>query len=1102
MLVRREASTIPRLIVIIAMVLLAFITTLLVQETNAQLPPQLNMTRVIGVAWEGVENGVCPSPGDSAVNLLVRVQYLGKEPLAGIEATLELPWGLESLEGDDSAKVYLPGPIQPGGIVVFKFPLNVSDKLTVGEKEADLTLSAPGVLEETHKVAVWIGDSPLIEVRLLNLSALAGGENRVLLSIANRGTGEAWDLRVYLESREGLPLEPSTVYIGTLPGGEERIIELMLNTSRETSPRPLSLEVRLSGYDECRGLWEETKLLTLPLDLPPVDGVRITAWARDLRAGGQGVLHVALENQLPYAAHDIVLSLSLPGFLALPNTSDLIEVGSLGPGETTVIDLPLRVSSTAPDLGRVGISVAYKVGLISLTHTTSVDIPIEKPPRPQVDLNVNVRDTPVSGSVSRIKVTATNKGDTPAENAQIVVSAQPPAQVLGLASRTLGRLEPGEQISLSYNVYIPPGVSGTLQLRVSLSYEDALTGKPGVKEQAFALPIESRGSSDLTVILSPPSLKAGHIVPVEATVINTGQASLENVTITLSLPPTIRLVGVNQEWFIPELKPDEKAARVYYAYTVPQASGVETITVTLTYYKDGMRNEKVLPLGIPVVSPPTPMPSVRLYEKALVEGRENRVSLVVENRGRETAYNLTLNIQSPTATIAPPTLYVGTLPPGGSKEFRTTVTPSSPGPITLQLQMFYEDELGRQHSVSQTLGVKVLPKPTSSAIEIRLVRPNNAELGPGSHRVVFEIINKLDHPLQDVVVGVRTGAASPIVVNTGASPIVIGGMGPGESREIGLDVLVLPVQSEARASIILSVSYWDPENGPGNRMLETYFRVSPIPTPQLQASLEPTTIEAGRPTPVLIKIQNTGTSDWESVEATLTPLGPSSIIVGTSHYSLGMMPAGKASVINTTLYVPPTLGDNVALTLTLKLYQGGMPFTITSTLGFLVKKTPVLEVTEMSVIPEDVVEGQPFSLSITLSNLGKGAAEKVFLETGLPQGIEALSSTRVFVGRIGPGTSSTLTLSLVPQAGSAGDRTLSLRITYEDNLGNSYQETLEVPVRIQSTLNQVTGEGGGQVEQGSSAAPFGLEGARLIAVLGVVIVALVVAKIVRSRGHD
>ncbi len=1101
-MVRSGASRDPRTIVVSAMVLLVLVTVMSAQEAGAQLSPPLNMTRVIGVAWEGVEGGVCPSPGDSSVNLIVRVQYLGMEPLPGMEAVLELPWGLESLEGGDRAEVYVPGTVQPGGVVVFRFPLNVSDELTERRREADLTLRAPGVFEETHRVAIWVGKSPLLEVRMLNLSALLGGENRLLLSIANRGAGEARDLRVYLESREGLPLEPSTVYIGALPGGEERVIELMLNTSRETAPRPLGLVVRLSGYDECRGLWEETELLTLPLEPPPVDGVRITAWAGELRAGEQGVLHIILENRLPYPARDVAVSLSLPGFLALTNTSSFVDIGSIGPGESISVELPLRVSSTAPDLGRIGISVAYKVGLVSLSHTTSIDIPIGKPTQPQVDLEIQVKDTPVSGSAARVKVTVTNGGNVTVENARVVLSAQPPVQVLGPASRTLGRLGPGEQVSLPYNIYVPPGVSGTLQLRASLSYEEALTGKPKVEEQVFALPIQVRSSGDLSVTLAPSSLRAGHVVPVKASVVNTGQSTLENITITLSLPPTIRLVGVNQEWFIPKLEPGEKAERTYQAYVVPQASGVETITVTLTYYRDGMRNENVLPLGIPVVSPPTPMPSARLYETTLVEGRENSVSIVVENRGRETAYNLTLSIQSPGATVAPPTLYVGTLPPGGSKEFSLTVTPSSPGPLTLQLQMLYEDELGRQRSASQTLGVKVLPKPTSSAIEIRLLHPESPELGPGDHRVVFRIVNKLDHAIENVVVDVRTVAASPIVVNTEASPIVIGRMGPGESQEIVLDVLVLPVQAETRASITLSISYWDPKGGPGNSLMEAYFRVRPITTPQLQVSLEPTTVEAGRPTPVLIKISNSGESDWESVEATLTPLGTSSIVVGTSHYSLGRIPAGETIVLNTTVYVPPTIGDNVALTLTLKLYQGGMPFTVTSTLGLLVKKTPLLEATEMSIIPEDVVEGQPFSLSITLSNLGKGAAEKVFLEARLPQGIEALSSPRVFVGRIGPGTSSTLTLSLVPLVGSAGDRTISLMITYEDNLGNPYQETLEVPVSIQPSSAQGTVESGESASQRSAGGPFGLEVVYLVAALGVVIATLVAAKLVRSRGHD
>jgi len=131
------------------------------------------------------------------------------------------------------------------------------------------------------------------------------------------------------------------------------------------------------------------------------------------------------------------------------------------------------------------------------------------------------------------------------------------------------------------------------------------------------------------------------------------------------------------------------------------------------------------------------------------------------------------------------------------------------------------------------------------------------------------------------------------------------------------------------------------------------------------------------------------------------------------------------------------------------------------------------------------------------------------LEAELPQGIRPLSSPRVFLGDIAPGTSSTLTLSLVPEEGAGeGVREVWLVVKYADNLNNQYEDRVRMEVSIGAGEKPQAGggeaaSGATQREEGGSPVGVGLNFYEaVIVVVLVVVVAYVLRRVLGGRGSE
>jgi hypothetical protein len=130
--------------------------------------------------------------------------------------------------------------------------------------------------------------------------------------------------------------------------------------------------------------------------------------------------------------------------------------------------------------------------------------------------------------------------------------------------------------------------------------------------------------------------------------------------------------------------------------------------VTFTYLDDSNRvftDDQIITLL--VHSPPQVEISFYRDPGILVAGQPNLLPLQIVNIGKKTAILGNMQVTSEAAEFSNNVILVGTLDVGGYFTMDATMTPLSPGELTLDISVRYTDDFNQPQLISRTLTVQV-----------------------------------------------------------------------------------------------------------------------------------------------------------------------------------------------------------------------------------------------------------------------------------------------------------------------------------------------------------------------------------------------------------
>lgn len=295
-----------------------------------------------------------------------------------------------------------------------------------------------------------------------------------------------------------------------------------------------------------------------------------------------------------------------------------------------------------------------------------------------------------------------------------------------------------------------------------------------------------------------------------------------------------------------------------------------------------------------------------------------------------------------------------------------------------------------------------------------------------------------------------------MILNGSDGRYYLGDLAPGQNITIPLKVVVGRGAAGGLYQITFSFTYQFTGTVTDTRAVG--FSVPSLDTymAKLDLSLTPQHLVAGANNSLSLSLRNVGNGTAESLAVSLTlpgSQGASSayILMGSDGtWYLDRLGPGEEAVIPFQVYVLSS-ASNTGATFTFTTSfsdQQSRSKQQSNAFGVIAMGNVNIVILSSSTYPSKVRAGQPFSLTVTLLNIGSTTAQSmIFTPNGLPQ-MTPLSQSKVYLGDLGVNVPSSLTLPFVAGNVTAGNYTLPIEYTYRNSLGMNLSGTLQIPFRI------------------------------------------------------
>ena len=622
---------------------------------------------------------------------------------------------------------------------------------------------------------------------------------------------------------------------------------------------------------------------------------------------------------------------------------------------------------------------------------------------------------------------------------------------------------------------------------------------------------------NLSVSIDNSNLRPGTNNQAYLTVKNLGDTTAIQIWVSLSLPASASggalmiLNGSDGRWYIDSLASSESASIPLTIYVSPNAAGgIYQLTVTLNYQYYGSRTEtRTIGVYVLPLEAHGAVLSISISPYELSFGRNNDLLLKIKNVGDADAKLVSVSLTMPGAASGSSLLSL--IDSDGRWNFESIgvneevaipltvyTSPSSAGQTyQLTISLSYSDYI-RSKSETRYLSV-VVPFSTSPSVNLETsVLPQDLKAGE-LNRLSIQICNKGDSDASYVQIVLNmppsTTAGLPMVLQGSDGRWLIDRIRAGETVRIEADVYVSPSASGMAYQSSLIISYYDSLSRSRQETRYISLNVPAIYSPLavIDVSVSKSELRSGEVNEVNLTVKNVGDGDANSVAVSLAFPGAQgattsiALLDSDGSWYLGDLRSGESVVIPLRIFVSPSAsGTLTTATVTTSYVDSNLKSKQqVNYLGLIIRGVVDLVILDSSTFPSQITLGKPFSITVSLINLGTTAAQSVTILPSANQGLQPAGYDKIFLGDLAVNVPSSFTLTYSATNITTGKYVLNLGYTYRDSLGQKLTGTLNVPVNIVvSTTNATTSASGT-----SASAILPLSNPLLI---GVVLVAIII----------
>jgi hypothetical protein len=569
-------------------------------------------------------------------------------------------------------------------------------------------------------------------------------------------------------------------------------------------------------------------------------------------------------------------------------------------------------------------------------------------------------------------------------------------------------------------------------------------------------------------------ITAGEENQIKFILTNVGTWNIYEAKISISVPATTPGISLLDGYHKVYNKISNGASTTFYTQVYVDEDtplGAYSLTLQATYMKKvqygfEMLESTTLQIGIVVdsVSKLSYRMSAEAVNPVFAAGVDNSLNIELENLGDATAYEIDATVTSTSPYIV---VLEGSRFTHGSLEANLSVlhpaivrvSRNTPlGVYTLSETISYEDEAGQQYFESFIVGITVnsstFPNPLLS------VNVEDPRLIAGTENsVTVNLVNIGDEGLTDVEVSLVS--ASPYIAILDGGRINIGELDPDE--DITLDVIIAVSRSAPVGVYTLSTSS-SYQGADGQVYMEaSTLGVSvesvevPVQTSIVMSSYD-TSIDPVRPGDefeLVMELECLG-SDGHDVKAALSldPLTGISTMSPTL-VSLGDMSPGEQSKAKFDLLVSGNVwaGQYPGIATITYLDTDGVPRSLMETVTLSVRG--IVEFTLINVGSVSAGVGESKELEADMLLVGTESVQFVNVEVVEDSNFELTTQSEEYIGAVDPDSPIPFEVWFrVADGTEVGKHSLTLRITYQDDLNQEHVETLELTVDVEEASAQ------------------------------------------------
>jgi hypothetical protein len=580
---------------------------------------------------------------------------------------------------------------------------------------------------------------------------------------------------------------------------------------------------------------------------------------------------------------------------------------------------------------------------------------------------------------------------------------------------------------------------------------------------------------------SPPNLSLSFdktiLIPgknnqVYLTIKNIGDATALQIWISISLPSSATggalmiLNGSDGRWYIDSLASSESYSIPLDIYVSPSAAGnIYQITITLSYQYYGSKTEtRSIGVYVPPLEIQGAILSLSLSPYEIDFGRNNNLTLKIKNIGDADAKQISIVLNMPGAGMSPLSLvnsdgkwYFDTIKVNEEIEIPITIyaSVSSAGQTyQLPITISYSDYI-KSKTETKYLTL-IVPFSTSPLVDFE-INVNPQDLNAGElNKIHIYLYNKGDSDAS--YVQILLNMPSGLVLKESDGHWLIDKIKSGESIDLEVNIYVSPLASGNTYQIPIIITYYDSLLRMKQETRYISLNVPTIYSKQavIDISLNKNELKSGEINNLNLTIKNEGNGIAKSIFISLTiPIQSVILLDSDGNWYIDELKPGESITIPLKLFASPSSsGLLTTFTFSISYIDTNLKNKQqVSNIGMIIRGVVDIIVLDSSVFPSQITIGKPFSITVSIINLGTTTAQSVMIYPSESNGIKPVSYDKIFLGDLSVNTPSSFTISYYATNITSGRYTLNLEYTYKDNLGQSFKGILNVPVNILISTN-------------------------------------------------